>query len=119
MGCVAYWLLTGRLVFEEDTFIATLLAHAHKAPVPPSRRTEIPIPAALEELIMACLEKDPRQRPANAAEIMRTLSQDGLAAAWTAERAEKWWSTHVPEKAGPVSRIETAQRVFQSNGQSS
>src|SRR5262249_9187007 len=27
LGCVAYWLLTGKLVFEEETFIATLLAH--------------------------------------------------------------------------------------------
>jgi hypothetical protein len=119
MGCVAYWLLTGRLVFEEDSFIATLLAHAHKAPVPPSRRSEIQIPTALEELIMACLEKDPRHRPSDAAEIIRAIAQGGLADSWTPERAEKWWGTHVPEKAGPVHGVETAQRVLQDDVQAS
>ena len=30
-GCVAYWLLTGQLVFTADTAMKTLLAHAHAA----------------------------------------------------------------------------------------
>jgi serine/threonine-protein kinase len=47
LGCVAYWLLTGKLVFDEENFVATMLAHASKAPIPPSRRTEIDIPRSL------------------------------------------------------------------------
>jgi serine/threonine-protein kinase len=34
VGCVGYWLLTGRLVFEEESFIATMLAPAQKDPSP-------------------------------------------------------------------------------------
>jgi eukaryotic-like serine/threonine-protein kinase len=95
-GCVGYWLLTGQLVFEEETPVATMLAHAHKNPVPPSQRTEIEVPHALEEVILACLEKDPQRRPARAVEIVQRLSQCGVRYSWTQTRAEKWWRTHVP-----------------------
>ena len=47
-GCVAYWLLTGQLVFTADTPMALLLHHAQTPPTPPSARTELPIPAALD-----------------------------------------------------------------------
>ncbi len=36
LGCVAYWLLTGTLVFEESSATAMMLAHVQKPPVPPS-----------------------------------------------------------------------------------
>jgi hypothetical protein len=98
IGCVGYWLLTGRFVFEEETFVATLLAHANKPPIPPSQRTEIEIPRELEELVMWCLQKDPRDRPSTAGEIRKRIDQSGLADSWTAERAEKWWKLHMPEK---------------------
>jgi serine/threonine-protein kinase len=99
VGCVAYWLLTGKLVFEEETPIATMLAHAHKTPVPPSSRTELDVPSQLERLIMSCLEKEPQRRPSTAGEIIRDLSQYRLTGSWTSEHAEKWWRLHMPEKA--------------------
>jgi serine/threonine-protein kinase len=109
LGCVAYWLVTGRLVFEEETSMATLLAHAQKPPIPPSRRTEIPIPAAFEDLIMACLEKDPNRRPQTAADLARAVSESGADRSWTPERAEKWWLLHLPEASGPPLQVETAR----------
>ena len=57
LGCVAYFLLTGEQVFDEPTPMATAIAHVEKAPAPPSRRSELPVPASLERVIMACLEK--------------------------------------------------------------
>ena len=59
LGCVAYFLLTGQLVFEADTPMKMLMQHVHARPVPPSQRTELPIPRELDELVLACLEKDP------------------------------------------------------------
>jgi len=103
LGCVAYWLLTGKLVFDEENSVATMLAHASKAPIPPSRRTEIDIPAKLEDLIMSCLQKEPGSRPSNAREIRRAIQEFGLADAWTPERAEKWWTLHLPEKIAAMS----------------
>jgi eukaryotic-like serine/threonine-protein kinase len=38
LGCVGYFLLTGKLVFNEPSATAAVVAHAHKAPIPPSQR---------------------------------------------------------------------------------
>ena len=65
-GCVAYWLLTGQLVFTAETAMKLLLAHAHTAPEPPSSRTENPIPQDLDALVLSCLAKDREHRPKSA-----------------------------------------------------
>jgi eukaryotic-like serine/threonine-protein kinase len=115
VGCVAYWLLTGKLVFEEETYIATMLAHANKAPTPPSKRTEIEIPPQLDELVMSCLAKDPQDRPSSAGEIRRNILRYGLADSWNAERAENWWKLHVPEKRVMGAPADAGERLLQAN----
>lgn len=95
-GCVAYWLLTGQQVFTGETPMALLMHHAHTAPAPPSSRTELPIPAALDRIVMACLAKDPAQRPQSAKELSRQLGEVEGADAWTDVRAREWWATHLP-----------------------
>jgi len=117
LGCVAYWLLTGKLVFEEETFIATILAHAQKPPVPPSKRTEIAIPPQLEKLVMWCLEKEPRHRPPSAGEIRRAISQFALADSWTSDKAEKWWKLHMPEKTVAGVEVDLKEPGLQANVQ--
>src|SRR5262249_8067857 len=87
LGAVGYWLLTGHLVFEAETAYATVLDHIRKAPVAPSRRTELPIPASLERIIMMCLEKDPARRPASALELARMLRELKFDAQWHDARA--------------------------------
>jgi len=47
-------------------------------------------------LILECLEKDPDKRPATAAALRARLQGIPVATAWTRERAEAWWSDHVP-----------------------
>ena len=66
--------------------------HVHTPPPPPSTRTELPIPPELEALILECLEKDPRERPASAAALQARLQAIPIATPWTRERAERWWS---------------------------
>jgi serine/threonine protein kinase len=95
-GCVAYWLLTGQLVFTADTPMALLLHHARTPPAPPSARTELPIPAALDRLVLACLAKDPAERPPTAKELSRRLASVEGASDWTEDRARDWWATHRP-----------------------
>src|SRR6476620_3017021 len=58
-GCVAYWLLTGQLVFTAESPMALLLKHVQAQPVPPSARTDRPVPRALDDLVLSCLAKDP------------------------------------------------------------
>jgi hypothetical protein len=100
LGAVGYWLLTARLVFEAETPYATVIDHIRKAPVPPSKRTEIQIPEALERVIMMCLEKDPADRPASARELARMLRDVPLVAPWDEARAEHWWQLHEPQALG-------------------
>jgi hypothetical protein len=95
-GCVAYWLLTGEFVFTSDTTLGLLLQHARSQPEPPSTRTTLPIPPALEELVMCCLAKEPEQRPHSARELSRRLGGIEEAHPWTLERAESWWLEHRP-----------------------
>lgn len=74
LGCVAYYLLTGHLVFEADTPLQTILQHLQHRPVPPSQRTDQPIPSELETLVLACLAKRPDDRPRSAAELAERLA---------------------------------------------
>jgi serine/threonine-protein kinase len=100
LGCVAYWLLTGRLVFEGPTGVSILVQHAKEDPVPPSRRTELPIDAALEALVLQLLAKSPDHRPANASALERELGAiEHRLGPWTQERAERWWQAHLPQVA--------------------
>ena len=99
LGCVAYWLLTGTRVFEADTGMALIVEHVKTTPVPPSRRTELPIPAELERIVMKCLEKDPADRFASARELAAALATVPLPASWNAIRADEWWQLHLPRAA--------------------
>ena len=63
LGCVAYFLLTGTVVFNKSSAMAMAMAHLTEQPEPPSRRSELPIPASLERVVMACLEKSQGRRP--------------------------------------------------------
>jgi serine/threonine-protein kinase len=74
LGCVAYYLLTAQMVFEAETSIQMVLKHLQAEPVPPSRRTTNPIPAALDRIVLDCLAKQPGDRPAGARELAQRLA---------------------------------------------
>jgi serine/threonine-protein kinase len=102
LGCVAYFMLTGHLVFEGGTRMQALVDHVHTPPIPPSQRAELPIPRELDELVLACLAKDPDQRPQDAAAVQRLLTTCTTCAGWSNARAQEWWQRHLPDLAGPL-----------------
>jgi eukaryotic-like serine/threonine-protein kinase len=102
LGCVAYFLLTGQLVFEADTPMKMLLQHLHAQPLPPSQRTEVPIPRELDELVMACLDKNPDRRPQNAEELFHMACGCRTCDGWNQPQAAEWWKVHLPELTGPL-----------------
>jgi eukaryotic-like serine/threonine-protein kinase len=93
LGCVAFWLLTGRVVFEGATTMKVLLAHVNEPPVAPSTLAELPVPPALDALVLQCLAKDPAERPPSAAALRAALTA-ACDTPWTPERAQRWWTTH-------------------------
>jgi serine/threonine-protein kinase len=109
LGCVGYWLLTGKLVFEGRSVVEVMFHHAHTRPPKPSTRSEQSIPAPLEDLMMECLEKDPARRPASAEAVSTRLDVVALESAWTVERAESWWATHRPAAARPAADVLLSQ----------
>jgi hypothetical protein len=111
LGCVAYYLLTGQLVFEADTAMKMFVQHLQEPPLPPSQRTELPIPADLDALVMACLSKDPSRRPRNAEEVSFLLDTSRGAHRWNNESARGWWQLHLPELAGPLATGEPVEIV--------
>jgi hypothetical protein len=95
LGCVAYYLLTGALVFEADSGLQMMAKHLRAQPIPPSQRGALSIPTALERLVLACLAKKPEDRPQSAAELARSLS--GIEGdPWNEEQALQWWTAHRP-----------------------
>lgn len=95
LGCVAYWLLTGGFVFERTSALDMVLAHVREVPDPPSSRTEVEIPVAFEQVVMACLAKDPKGRPTTAKDLRQRLHA-GVPVPWDADQAEAWWLAHKP-----------------------
>ncbi len=109
LGCMAYWLLSGRLVFERDTPMAVVVAHANEEPIPLQEISELPVPAELNALIHRCLAKSPDDRPGSAAELARELEAIPIDQPWTRDRARAWWERHKPmtswaEATGPQAK---------------
>jgi serine/threonine protein kinase len=93
LGCVGWWLLTDRLVFPTNDPTAALVAHMTQAPPPLRPLVPGPLPGALEGLIVRCLAKEPKDRPASAREITQILRGIAFEPAelWTMERGQAWW----------------------------
>jgi serine/threonine-protein kinase len=97
LGCVAYFLLTGRTVFEEPSPVAYALAHVQKPVVPPREKTELPIPPGLESVVLQLLEKKPEDRVPSAWELGRRLRTLNDVPEFCPYTAAEWWNTNLPE----------------------
>ena len=92
LGAVAYFLLAGTEVFSGQSVVEICGKHIHEKAAPLSERG-VSIPTQLEELVLACLEKEPARRPQSATELRRRLEACGLDP-WNSERAQTWWREH-------------------------
>jgi eukaryotic-like serine/threonine-protein kinase len=99
VGGVAYFLLSGKHVFEGASVVEVLAHHLHTAPVPPSQRLGRELPADLEAVVLACLEKRPAARPQSAAELERRFAACACAGSWTEEEARSWWAAWTAAEA--------------------
>ena len=84
--------------------------------MPPSQRTELPIPRELDELVLACLEKDPRPAGRRTpGELFRMACRVRIRDEWNSDAARRWWRAHLLELTGPLKvsepRRDTAEAV--------
>jgi len=109
LGCAAYFMLTGRPVFEGRSPIEVIIGHVDREPASLAE-AGASVPAELEQIIQQCLAKEPDQRPSSARLIMERLDTLTFAEPWTPQRAEDWWVTHdAASRPGPEVVDPTAQ----------
>jgi hypothetical protein len=94
LGAVGYFLLTGQHVFTGRTLVEVCGHHLHTPPQSPSQRLGAPLPADLEQLVLACLEKAPARRPDGARSLQAALRSCESARSWSEEDARAWLDTH-------------------------
>ena len=76
LGIILYQCLTGRVPFEAGSSQQILLAHVQNAPLPLMvRNPDIDVPPWLEELVMSCMAKKPKDRPQSMQEVIRLLDE--------------------------------------------
>jgi hypothetical protein len=94
LGAVAYFMLTGRPVFEGTNPFEVMTHHIQSPPAAPSTHTAAPVPEDLEAIILRCLAKEPDDRFASAELLRAHLEDCTLAGVWTAADARAWWGRH-------------------------
>lgn len=94
LGAVAYFLLAGVDVFDGKSVVEVCGQHLHQPPQPLSARG-VAVPPDLEAVVLACLSKDPAQRPQSAAEL-RSRVEACAVEPWDGATAQAWWREHQP-----------------------
>ena len=110
LGCVLYEMLTGQVPFRADTPIATMYRHVNEDAPPPS--TIAPVQPELEDVVLRCLEKDPKRRFASAAELEAALLAVPLAQGGDTMRLE----TAGAAETQPVAPVGAVGAVVDADG---
>ncbi|MDX1999569.1 MAG: tetratricopeptide repeat protein [Thermoanaerobaculia bacterium] len=79
LGIVMFEMLTGRVPFQGDTALATAVKRLQEAP-PSPRELSKGVDARWEGAILRCLEREPQDRFPSAAELVRALEEQAVAA---------------------------------------
>lgn len=110
VGAVGYFLLTGQPVFAAQSLVEICRQHVTQVPESPSTKLGRPVSSALEDAIMACLEKNGAKRPQTARDLAIMIAKAPTAHAWSIDEADGWWGRHErsqetaaasPENASP------------------
>lgn len=85
-GVVLYEALTGRRPFEGTDATQVIMKHLHESPIPPSQ--VVPIPSAIDALILKCLAKSPDDRFQSMTNVLAALKDCQVARSSIEELAE-------------------------------
>jgi hypothetical protein len=107
LGAVAYFMLTGRPVFEAATD-HDLVYKIMNEPAPTLGQAGVNAPEALERLVARCLAKNRDDRPESAREVEEALAAIALDFPWSEEDARRASDSLSPAGAGE-DRIKAAR----------
>lgn len=93
LACIGFWLLSGRMVFDEKNPLK--MVRAHVSAVPPRVSELVPdVPPELDALIDKCLAKNPDDRIQDARSLRKSLDTVCGDQRWTDDEARDWWQIH-------------------------
>ncbi len=91
LGAVGYALLTGKPIFEGTGSVDICMKQLNEMPLRPENRLESKLPDDLQNVLMSCLRKDPKDRPQSIDELASALRSCADAVSWTESDAIHWW----------------------------
>lgn len=97
IGMVAYYLITGRKVFDHIDRTSLLNEILNTQPKDLAEIAAEDLPKDFSKLIMSCLAKEMEDRPENIAAILDVLSQLD-SSGWNQEEAKNWWEANIEQK---------------------
>ncbi|HEX5629214.1 MAG TPA: serine/threonine-protein kinase [Usitatibacteraceae bacterium] len=112
LGAVAFFLLTGRRVFETQSD-HDLVYQVLNVPAPSIAECgAADAPSVLADLVARCLAKEREERPAGVAEVSAVLAEVARQRPWREEEARGWWADYDRRRAGePAPGAVTAGRT--------
>jgi serine/threonine-protein kinase len=78
-GVMMYEMLTGRVPFEGDNWMAVMQGHLQRTPTP-IRKVRPDVPPALEAIVLTAMRRYPEHRYQSAAELVQDLDRVGVGA---------------------------------------
>ena len=94
VGCIAYFLLTGRPPYMEcdpETLFALVLS---ESPIAMETHRGEPLPQAIVDLVDRCMAKKPEDRFARVEDLSAAVDRLLTEYPWTTQDAREWWGLH-------------------------
>ncbi len=91
VGAVAFFILSGRRMFETEDTMALTSRVINEVPPRLSEVAAQPIPPELDDLVAACLEKQRDARPASILEVKEVLDRIADEYRWSQQDAKSCW----------------------------
>jgi serine/threonine-protein kinase len=92
VGALAYLMLTGRKLFEAPDDLALTTRILNEEPRRVAEVAPQPVPAELDLLVAACLEKKREDRPQRVSDLVEAFEALAAEHPWTQREAAEWWA---------------------------
>lgn len=98
VGAVAFLMLTGRKLFESSDDLELTSKILNDEPPRASEVAPQPVPAELDLIVTACVEKQRELRPQRVVDLVEAFAALAVEHRWTQRDAKEWWKTVLPTK---------------------
>ncbi|TWT57415.1 Serine/threonine-protein kinase PknB [Thalassoglobus neptunius] len=94
LGGVAHFLVSGKVLFGNLPLRKVICAQVETPPPRLRRHLKAKVSREFEEIVLSCLEKDPRNRPQSVVELAECLNRLEASHEWNFSKAAEWWAMH-------------------------